>query len=146
MFGQSCNLKSCARFAIVPLSLVMGIIFIAHGSQKLFGWFGGHGLSGTAMFFQDKLGFAPGILWATLAGGSEFFGGLFLIIGIFCSLLRRIAGLLLAIVMMVAVFKVHLPNGLFASNGGYEYPLALLAAALFFILDDRQNGKKTDKN
>lgn len=142
MFGQSCNIRGCSRFAIVPLSLVIGIIFIAHGGQKLFGWFGGHGLSGTAMFFQGNLGLSPGILWAAMAGSGEFFGGLFLILGIFCSLLRRIAGLLLAIVMTVAVLKVHLPNGLFASNGGYEYPLSLLAAALFFILDDRHSGKK----
>ncbi len=107
-----------------------GLILMPHGAQKLFGWFGGHGLEGTGGFFAQNLGLEPGVAWAALVGGTEFFGGLFVALG----LLTRPAALGVAIVMAVAVFAVHLPNGSFASQGGYEYPLlwGLVALAIAF--------------
>jgi len=113
----------------ITLRLGAGIIFAAHGAQKLFGWFGGYGLEGTAGWL-DSIGLGPGLLMASLAGGAEFFGGLLLIIG----LMVRPAALVLAFTMLAAIVSVHLSNGLFMSNNGYEFALALLAisAALVF--------------
>lgn len=105
----------------LPIRLGAGIIFAAHGAQKLFGWFGGYGLEGTAGW-MESIGLAPGMLMALAAGGVEFFGGLFLILGL---LVRPTAGVL-AIIMLVAIVTVHLQNGLFMSNNGYEFALALL--------------------
>jgi len=109
--------------------LVVGVIFVAHGSQKLFGAFGGRGLSAVAEGFT-QMGFTPGIFWAALVGGTEFFGGLGLAVG----LLTRVAALGLACVMAVAVFKVHWANGLFAQSGGFEYPLTLLAVNIALMI------------
>ncbi len=107
------------------LRVPVGIIFAAHGAQKLFGWFGGNGLQGTAKFFAS-IGLNPGDLLALLAGSAEFFGGLALVLG----LLVRPAAAALAVTMVVAVFSVHWSKGFFAASGGYEYALALLAASL----------------
>lgn len=107
------------------LRIPVGIIFAAHGAQKLFGWFGGYGLEGTGGFMAS-LGLNPGMLMAALAGGAEFFGGLALILG----LLVRPAAVVLAFTMVVAIFSVHFQNGLFLSNNGYEFGLAMLAASL----------------
>ena len=95
----------------VPVRIGAGIIFAAHGAQKLFGWFGGYGLEGTAGW-MDSIGLGPGLLMATLAGSAEFFGGLLLIIG----LLVRPAALVLAATMVVAIVTVHLGNGLFMAG------------------------------
>ncbi len=112
----------------LPLRIGAGVIFAAHGSQKLFGWFGGYGLEGTAGW-MNSIGLEPGILMAALAGGAEFFGGLLLIVG----LLVRPAALVLAINMLVAIVSVHLQNGLFMSNNGYEFGLALLVISLGLV-------------
>lgn len=96
----------------------------AHGSQKLFGLFGGYGLEATGKF-MDSLGLHPGILMAGLAGSAEFFGGLVLIIG----LATRPAAFVLAFTMVVAILSAHVENGLFLVNKGYEFGLALLAGA-----------------
>ena len=112
----------------LALRVPVGIIFIAHGSQKLFGWFGGHGLEGTAQFF-GSMGLNPGYLMALLAGGAEFFGGLALVFG----LLVRPAAAALAFAMLVAIFTVHISKGFFLDKGGYEYALALLAAAVSLL-------------
>jgi len=109
----------------LPLRLGAGIIFVAHGAQKLFGWFGGYGLEGTGSW-MESIGLAPGVLMAALAGGAEFFGGLLLIAG----LATRPAALVLAVTMMVAIITVHLENGLFMSNNGYEFGLALLVISV----------------
>ena len=107
-----------------------GLILMPHGAQKLFGWFGGYGLEGTGGFFAQNLGLEPGIFWAALVGASEFVGGFFLAIGF----LTRPAAAAIAILMAVAVFAVHLGDGFFWTNGGYEYPLlwGLIALAIAF--------------
>ena len=107
-----------------------GLALMPHGAQKLFGWFGGYGLEGTGGFFAQNLGLEPGLFWAALVGGVEFFGGLLLVLG----LLTRPAALAVAILMAVAVIAVHLPNGFFWTDGGYEYPLlwGLIALAIAF--------------
>ena len=101
---------------------------MAHGAQKLFGWFGGYGLEGTGGFFAS-LGLEPGFLLALLAGSAEFFGGLALVLGF----LVRPAAAALAFTMLVAIFGVHFEGGLFLSNNGYEYALALLAASVALL-------------
>lgn len=105
------------------LRVPVGIILTAHGAQKLFAWFGGYGLEGTGQW-MESIGLAPGFLMALLAGSAEFFGGLALILGA----LTRPAALVSAFTMVVAIFSVHASNGLFMSNNGYEFALALLAA------------------
>ena len=113
----------------LALRVPVGVIFAAHGAQKLFGWFGGYGLEGTGQFF-GSIGLTPGYLMALLAGLVEFFGGLALVFGI----LVRPAAAALAFAMLIAVFAVHWSKGFFASNGGYEYALALLAASVALLL------------
>ncbi|GAB1040541.1 DoxX family protein [Shewanella algae] len=118
-------LRTDAGFAPLALRLPIGITFMAHGAQKLFGWFGGYGLEGTGQWMAS-IGLTPGYLMALMAGSSEFFGGLLLIIG----LLIRPTSAVLAFTMLMAIVIVHLDNGLFMSNNGYEFGLALLAATV----------------
>ena len=112
----------------VMLRIPVGVIFAAHGAQKLFGSFGGYGLEGTGQYMAS-IGLEPGYLMALLAGSAEFFGGLALLIG----LLVRPAAAVLAFTMVMAIFSAHLANGLFMSNGGYEFALSLLAASLALV-------------
>ena len=118
-------LTSKAGTAALILRVPVGLILAAHGAQKLFGWFGGNGLAGTAQWLSS-IGMEPGLLMAILAGGAEFFGGLALVLG----LLTRPAALVAAFTMLVAIFSVHIGNGLFADNGGYEYALVLMVALI----------------
>ena len=120
---------SNAGAGALALRVPVGIILAAHGAQKLFGWFGGYGLEATGQWMAS-IGFTPGLLMAFLAGSAEFFGGLALILGVF----TRPAAIAAAFTMAVAM-TVHLGNGLFVSNNGYEFALSLLAAtvALAFI-------------
>ncbi len=115
--------------ATLPLRLIAGIIFTAHGAQKLFAWFGGYGLEATGQWMQS-IGITPGYLMALMAGSAEFFGGLLLIIG----LLTRPTGFVLAITMAVAIVTVHLEHGLFMSNNGYEFALSLLAISISLMV------------
>lgn len=119
-----------AGWGITVLRIIVGIIFMAHGSQKLFGWFGGGGLSGTAQF-MESLGLTPATLMAALSGGAEFFGGLALVIG----LLVRPAAVALIGLLVVAIFSVHINNGLFMQNNGYEFALALLGGAVAVLFE-----------
>jgi putative oxidoreductase len=123
-------LFSRAGYGLTVLRIVVGVIFAAHGSQKLFGLFGGYGLAGTAQW-MESIGLTPGYLMATLAGGTEFFAGLALIIG----LLTRPAALGLAFLSLVAIFSVHIGNGLFMANNGYEFALALLAGSISVLIE-----------
>ncbi|CAM2833008.1 DoxX family protein [Moritella viscosa] len=122
-------LTSDNTFSALPLRLVAGIIFTAHGAQKLFAWFGGYGLEGTGQW-MESIGLAPGYLMAMMAGSAEFFGGLLLILG----LLTRPTALVLSLTMIVAIFSTHIDNGLFVSNSGYEFALALFAISLSVML------------
>lgn len=115
--------------AFLPIRLAVGAVMIGHGAQKLFGWWGGHGLQGTANFFAENLGLEPGLLMAALAGGTEFFGGILLILG----LLTRPAALLIAGTMAVAILKVH-SDAFFLSSNGMEFALTLLLASVALVI------------
>lgn len=117
------TLSSHAGLETLVLRVPIGLILAAHGSQKLFAWFGGYGLTGTAQW-MESVGLNPGFVMALLAGSAEFFGGLALILG----LLTRPAAAITAIAMLVALFGVHWGNGFFLSTHGIEYALALLSA------------------
>ncbi|ADE55782.1 DoxX family protein [Coraliomargarita akajimensis] len=116
-------------YAFLPIRLGVGAVMIGHGAQKLFGWFGGHGLEATGNFFAENLGLQPGLLMAVLAGGTEFFGGILLVLG----LLTRVSGLALVGTMAVAIVTVH-PDAFFLSNNGMEYVLTLLLASLTLVI------------
>jgi putative oxidoreductase len=122
-------LATHAGWGPVALRLPIGIIFAAHGAQKLFGAFGGYGLEGTGEFMAS-LGLTPGYLMALLAGSADFFGGLALIFG----LLVRPAAAVLGFTMVVAILTVHIGNGLFMADNGYEFGLALLAASVSLLI------------
>lgn len=120
--------RSEAGVAALILRVPVGVILAAHGAQKLFGWFGGYGLEGTGQWMAS-VGFEPGYLMALLAGSAEFFGGIALVLG----LLTRPAAALAAFTMVMAM-TVHLGNGLFLSNNGYEFALSLLASTAALAL------------
>jgi putative oxidoreductase len=107
--------------------LVFGFGLAAHGSQKLFGWFGGHGLKGTGGFFHST-GFRPGSAFALAAGLGEFVGGMLTAFG----LGGPFGPALMIVVMIVAMVSVHLPHGFFVSGNGVEVPLLYGAAAVVF--------------
>ena len=110
---------------LLLLRLTLGLTLAAHGTQKLFGWFGGPGLDATGQFFE-MIGFIPGRRHAVRAGLAETGSGLVLALG----LLTPVAAALLFSVMLVAAVTVHIKKGFFAQNGGYEYNLVLGIAAL----------------
>ena len=112
------------ELGLLILRVIVGALFVGHGAQKLFGAFGGHGVSGTAGFF-DSLGLRPGKLHALFAGVAETAGGLLLALG----LVTPLASLLLTAVMTAAILSVHARNGLWATANGYEYPLVMIAVA-----------------
>jgi putative oxidoreductase len=99
------------------LRIVVGALLVGHGAQKLFGWFGGHGLEATGGFFHG-LGFRPGKPMAAVAAGSEVLGGVLLGFG----LLSPLAGAMIVGTMLVAA-SVHADKGLWGANGGYELPM-----------------------
>jgi len=113
---------------LLIVRVVVGLLMAAHGSQKLFGWFGGYGLTGTGGFFEG-LGFRPGRLFAAAAGATEFGGGVLVALG----LLGPVGPALIVSVMIVAAISVHW-HGVFASSNGVEVPLlyAVVGAALAF--------------
>ena len=113
--------------ALLVLRIVVGLTFVGHGAQKLFGAFGGDGLDGTAQMF-DSIGLRPGWLHARAAGAAEFLGGAFLALG----LLVPFAAAALIGVMTAAVVSVHLSNGFWATQKGFEYNLVI--AAVMFAL------------
>jgi putative oxidoreductase len=114
---------------LLMIRLVIGALFIGHGAQKLFGWFGGYGLKGTGGWF-DSIGMKPGVTMALIAGLSELIGGSLFALG----LLTPLAGILIAGTMAMAIMKVHAANGLWATANGYEYNLTLLAVAIGIAL------------
>jgi len=123
-------------FGPAVLRLAVGVVFLGHGAQKLFGLWGGGGPSGTAAFFQ-QLGLSPAYLLAIFVGLIEFCGGLLLIAGAFTF----VVSILLTVNMIVAVWKVHLDSGFFLNwtnapglGHGYEFNLVLIAALVTLIL------------
>jgi putative oxidoreductase len=104
---------------------VLGVTLAAHGAQKLFGWFGGPGLSGTGAV-METLGFLPGRRHAFLAGLTEAAGGALLALGFVTPL----AASIVFSVMLVAGITVHVKQGFFLQNGGYEYTVVLGLSAL----------------
>lgn len=114
---------------LLIIRLVIGILFVGHGAQKLFGWFGGHGLKGTGGWFES-IGMKPGVMMALLAGLAELIGGILFALGF----LTPLAALMIAGTMIMAIVKVHGPNGLWATSNGYEYNLTLLSVAIGIAL------------
>ena len=112
------------EIGLLLLRLTAGLALAAHGAQKLFGWFGGPGLEVTGQLFET-LGFLPGRRQALMAGLAETGGGLLLVLG----LLTPIGAAVICSVMLVAM-AVHIKQGFFAQNGGYEYTVVLGVAAL----------------
>jgi len=122
-------------WSLLIVRVVLGIIFFAHGAQKVFGWFGGPGLQGTIGYFHKALQITPAL--TVLAAFTECFGGLAVLVGF----LARLAALGLAVNMLVAIAKVHWPNGFFlnwsleAGKGhGFEMNLALIGMALAVLV------------
>ena len=109
---------------LLILRVVVGLLFVGHGAQKLFGWFGGYGLQGTGGW-MESLGYRPGRRHASLAGLAELAGGVLLVLGLFTP----IAAAMIIGVMLNAIVAVHRPNGLWVTEGGMEYPIVLIAAA-----------------
>jgi putative oxidoreductase len=107
------------------LRFTLGGFFVGHGTQKLFGWFGGHGPRATAQMFE-QLGLRPGRHHALAAGAAETTGGVMMLAGVATPL----AASTLTATMLTAINRVHLKNGPWATNGGYEYNVVLIAAAL----------------
>jgi putative oxidoreductase len=122
--------KTQAGYGISLLRVVTGLTFMAHGSQKLFGWFGGYGLAGVAQW-MESIGITPGYLMATLAGSAEFFGGLALVVG----LLVRPAAISLLIAMLVAIVTVHWANGFFITESGFEYAMILALISVVILIE-----------
>jgi putative oxidoreductase len=109
--------------------LVLGLLMAAHGTQKLFGWFGGYGLAGTGGFFES-LGFRPGRLFAGAAAVGEVVSGVLVALG----LLGPVGPALMLSVMIVAALSVHWPHGLFATTNGIEVTLLYATGAVTLAL------------
>lgn len=124
-----------APHAELMVRVATGLFLMPHGAQKLFGLFGGYGLAGTGQFFETKLGLPASA--ALLIGLVEFFGGLFLAFGF----ATRIAAGFVTGMMLVAVIKVHLGNGFFWTDGGFEYPLLWGLLSLSYVI--RGAGRKS---
>lgn len=111
--------------ALLIARLIIGLGLAAHGSQKLFGWFGGYGIKGTGGWLES-IGFRPGPLFAAASGLGEFGGGLLVALGLFGA----VGPALIVMVMLVAILTVHIKNGFFQSNNGMELTLVNIAGAL----------------
>lgn len=124
------TLAANAGWEALILRVPIGLILAAHGSQKLFAWFGGYGLEGTGQW-MTSVGLQPGFVMALLAGSAEFFGGVGLMLGLF----TRVSAAVNVLTMLVALLAVHVGNGFFMDTHGIEYALALLSAstALLFM-------------
>jgi putative oxidoreductase len=120
---------SALAAGLLLIRIVVGLLFAAHGAQKLLGWFGGGGLKGTAAMF-DRGGLGPGRITAPLGGAAELLGGLSLALG----LLTPLGAIAVLVMMAGAVVAVHGRNGLWNTNGGAEFNIVLGAVALALTL------------
>lgn len=118
-----------SSWALIPLRLALGTIFIAHGAQKVMGSFGGPGLKTFTGFPAPFSFMKPTWLWMGMAAFAELGGGLLVLLGLF----TRVGAFLIAFTMLVAIVGVHWPN-FFVNNRGFEFPLALLGAALALLI------------
>ncbi|WP_217592845.1 DoxX family protein [Cohnella sp. GbtcB17] len=109
---------------LLIIRIVVGLLFVGHGAQKLFGMFGGYGPKGTGGW-MESVGIKPGVAMAVIAGLMELIGGALFAVG----LLTPVAAVLIALAMIGAI-KVHAPNGIWSTANGYEYPLVMLAIAI----------------
>jgi putative oxidoreductase len=116
---------TAVSLGLLVLRVVVGLAMAAHGSQKVFGWFGGYGLEGTGGFF-DALGFKPGKAFAFMAGATEILSGMLITLG----LLGPVGPALMLSVMIVAALTVHLKNGFFAQANGIEVTVLFGVAAI----------------
>jgi len=116
---------AAVSIGLLALRIVIGLAMAAHGSQKLFGWFGGHGLTGTGGFFE-MIGFRPGRMFALIAGATEFLSGLLIALGF----LGPVGPALMLSVMIVAALTVHLQNGFFAQSNGVEVTVLFAVGAI----------------
>jgi putative oxidoreductase len=114
---------------LLLMRATLGLKMVAHASQKLLGWFGGYGLSGTAGFFEE-LGFRPGMFFAVTAASSELVSGVLMALGF----LSPVAGALMIAVMLVGALAVHWRHGLLATSNGIELPLLYGAGAAALTL------------
>ena len=113
-----------ASVALLAVRIVYGLTFAGHGTQKLFGWFGGHGLAGTAGF-METIGLKPGKIMAALAGLGELAGGVLFAAG----LLTPVAAFLIIGTMIVAIVTVTGRKGYWVTAGGSEYNIAIIVVA-----------------
>ena len=114
-----------SSIGLLIIRLFVGLTLAAHGTQKLFGWFGGYGPKGTGGFF-DSIGFKPGVLLAVLVGLAEFGGGLMIAAGF----LTWLGAAFIVIVMLGALLKVHAKNGFWVTSNGIEFTLILIAVVV----------------
>ena len=125
-------LETNGDWVLTLARVILGVVFFAHGAQKLLGWFGGHGLNATIGMFRDQLGIPAPLAYLAIA--AEFFGGLGLIVGF----LARVAAVGVAVTMAVAMVKVHLQHGFFLNwfgdKQGHGFEYHLLALALVVIV------------
>ena len=125
-------------WTLTIIRTILGVVFFAHGAQKLLGWFGGPGLKETMRTMHEYLGLPPLLAFASVA--TEFLGGVGLIVG----LLSRVAAVGIGVTMLSAIVMVHGRNGLFMDwfgvrkNHGCEYHL--LAIALVVVLVAKGSG------
>ncbi|HET7376770.1 MAG TPA: DoxX family protein [Anaerolineae bacterium] len=117
------------QIGLLILRVTIGLLFAAHGAQKLFGWFGGSGIDGHANLLAS-MGLQPSRLWAAINALAEFGGGLLMVLGI----LTPVAAAVLIAAMVMAIIKVHWPRGFWNKDGGYEFPLTLIAATMMIGL------------
>ncbi|GAA4875665.1 DoxX family protein [Paenibacillus vulneris] len=112
-------------WGLLIIRLIVGISFMGHGAQKLFGWFGGYGLKGTGGWF-DSIGMKPGVAMAFIAGLFELVGGLLFAAGVWTP----VGAALIVLTMLGAIIKVHGKNGFWVTSNGIEYNLVLIAVAV----------------
>ncbi len=114
-----------SSLALLIVRVVVGLLMIGHGSQKMFGWFGGPGLVKTQSLLKT-VGFKPAAFWTLVGTLGELGGGVLFLLG----LLTPLGAAAIFASMLMAVLKFHWKAGLWAQNGGYEYPLVLALIAL----------------
>ncbi len=119
------GVSTVMNIAFLIVRLILGLSFMAHGTQKLFGWFGGYGITGTGDFFEG-LGFRPGKAFAAVAAVGETLGGFLTLLGAGGAL----GPVLIVVVMLTAIGSVHYKKGFFVNNGGWELNTAYIAAAV----------------